>query len=93
MNQRIRELAKQSTFLMPEEESVEYFASLLVNDIFEQVKKDLVKFMEAHTYSGSSHRTIDMGYEQQPDWVNMDEIREYLPGAIDRIKKQFQESV
>jgi hypothetical protein len=91
MNKRIQELVKQSTFLSPDEESIEYFSELLVDDIFEQVKKDMIQWMEAQAYSGSSHRTIDMGYEKQPDWVSMDEMRESIPGALDRFKRQFKD--
>ena len=97
MNERIRKLWSQvCKEEMPELDETcmtlqrqRKFAELIVQACIAQAKTDLMQWIQAQAYSGSSHTTHDMGFEKSPDWVSMDEMREYMPSAIDRIKEHF----
>ena len=52
MNQRIQELAEQAGFLNKDEESIEYFAELIV--------RECVKFCK-HESNDDEHDEYDMG--------------------------------
>lgn len=65
------------------------FAELLVKSVADQMALDLIGWLKHQEYSGRSHRTVDMGYDTEPGWFNADEIYQYLPGTIDRIKQNI----
>lgn len=94
MNERIRELARQAElpitceYEIPEE-FVDGFAQLLLQEYAKATQEKLLEWMKYQAYSGSSHRTHDMGFAKEPDWLNMDEMTEYLPDELKDIAKQI----
>ena len=97
MNERIRELARQAElpvtceYEIPEE-FVDGFAQLLLEEYAQVTREKLLEWMRHQAYSGSSHRTHDMGFAKEPDWLNMDEMIEYLPDELVTIANQIGSS-
>ena len=98
MNERIKEIMAQAGFdpasvermgVMPQAEK---FAELLLQEYAQATQKKLLEWMQHQAYSGSSHRTHDMGFSKEPDWLNMDEMTEYLPDELMTIAKQIGSS-
>lgn len=94
MNERIQELARQAELPITCEyeipkEFVERFAELLLQEYAQATQEKLLEWMRHQTYSGSSHRTHDMGFDTEPDWLNMDEMTEYLPNELKIIAKKI----
>ena len=95
MNKRIQELARQAELPITceceiPEEFVERFAELLLQEYVQATQKKLLQWLQYQSYSGSSHRTRDMGFSKEPDWLSMDEMTEYLPGQLATIAKEIK---
>lgn len=100
MNARIKELLDASKVAVwdtndyngsPEflgyEIDQEKFANLIISECVDRCKNQVMKWIEKQAYSGSSHVTDGMG---NPDWLDMTEMRKYMPSTFADVKKYFE---